>query len=142
MATVPPESLKVLFVCSAPVHPPQVLLDWRKEWQHITQNLSDKNLPLKIVRLLPPTWGALQKTLADGEYAVVHFSGHGDKDGLLLEGDHGQIDFVNSADLAALFKRTNVNLVALNACHSGEGAESPAQALHDLEVLHSYWFIG
>ncbi|MDV2503657.1 MAG: tetratricopeptide repeat protein [bacterium] len=134
MASEPPQSLKVLFVCSTPLDPSSAPLDWRKEWQHITQNLCDKNLPLNIVRLIPPTWGALQKTLAEGDFAVVHFSGHGNRHELLLEDEYGQRDPVKAADLADLFKRTKVSLVVLNACHSGEGAESPAQALHDLEV--------
>ncbi len=68
---------------------------------------------LREVRKLKPT--------------VVHFSGHGDQDGLLLHAEHGEARRVSPAAVAETFgvAGSSVKLVVLSACHS----EAPARAL-------------
>ena len=80
--------------------------------------LNDKT-PARV-RYLP--WARLQdllEALAE-PYDVVHFVGHGDKEGnLLLEDDDGSADLVSPQRLAKAMQRANVRLVLLSACHSG-----------------------
>jgi hypothetical protein len=71
----------------------------------------------------------LRRTLLEDKPIIVHFSGHGaGSDGLILENDAGETQFVSSEALAKLFKQfqQEVQCVILNACYS----EEQAQAIH------------
>jgi hypothetical protein len=70
----------------------------------------------------------LSRALLDHDPQIVHFSGHGaGTDGLVLEGDDGQIKRVSAESLARLFGLlNNVECVLLNACYS----EVQATAIH------------
>jgi hypothetical protein len=56
---------------------------------------------------------------------IVHFSGHGKTDGIILEDDNGQVRPVGIEQLLNVFSifRDSVRLVVLNACYSGTGFE-------------------
>ncbi|PAX60143.1 CHAT domain-containing protein [Brunnivagina elsteri] len=57
---------------------------------------------------------------------IVHFSGHGKgDDGLVLENQYGQKQFVSSESLGGLFKlfESDIECVVLNACYSEVQAE-------------------
>ncbi|MEL7245029.1 MAG: CHAT domain-containing protein, partial [Cyanobacteria bacterium J06573_2] len=61
---------------------------------------------------------------------IVHFCGHGaGDDGLALENQFGQKQFVNRESLAGLFKlfEEDVECVVMNACYS----EVQAEAIHE-----------
>jgi tetratricopeptide (TPR) repeat protein len=89
--------------------------------------LNDKT-PARV-RYLP--WARLQdllEALAE-PYDVVHFVGHGDKEGnLLLEDDDGSADLVSPQRLAKAMQRANVRLVLLSACHSGAAGRALYEA--------------
>lgn len=57
---------------------------------------------------------------------IVHFSGHGTSDGIILLDDRGNPRTVSTAALASLFKtlKGNVRLVVLNTCFSQTQAEA------------------
>ncbi|WP_414622405.1 CHAT domain-containing protein [Calothrix sp. CCY 0018] len=60
---------------------------------------------------------------------IVHFSGHGAGiEGLVLENDLGEVQFVSTEALAQLFKlfKDKIQCVLLNACYS----EAQAEAIH------------
>lgn len=124
--------LRVLVVISAPVgrkgRNPGPLDVWR-EWQNISTGLHLCQDAVMLRRLLPPTWRHLKTALATsrpGEgYQIVHFIGHGSKEGLLLEDELGQGDGMSVRDLVRLFKDSGVDLVVLNVCES----EGPGKAL-------------
>jgi tetratricopeptide (TPR) repeat protein len=90
----------------------------------------DDKTPARV-RYLP--WARLQdllEALAE-PYDVVHFVGHGDKEGnLLLEGDDGSVDPVSPQRLAKAMQGANVRLVLLSACHSG----AAGRALHEAGI--------
>ncbi|MEB3219209.1 MAG: effector-associated domain EAD1-containing protein [Nostocales cyanobacterium 94392] len=70
----------------------------------------------------------IRRAIAEERPQIVHFCGHGDKDGsLLLEDDGGNNKSVRPEGLASLFKlhADYVKCVVLNACHS----EKPAIAI-------------
>lgn len=58
--------------------------------------------------------------------AVVHFSGHGDQDGLFFEAANGHTQLVSAAALAETFGAVgaSVRLVVLSACYSEAQAEA------------------
>jgi CHAT domain len=59
---------------------------------------------------------------------IVHFSGHGTEQGLVLEDDSGKMQLVSTESLSRLFKwgRNTVKCVFLNACYS----KAQAEAIH------------
>jgi hypothetical protein len=54
---------------------------------------------------------------------IVHFSGHGSKEGIILRGDLSDIK-VPAASLARVFRDRGIKLVVLNACFSDHQAEA------------------
>lgn len=71
----------------------------------------------------------LLQALLQSPPQVVHFSGHGGSDGLVLVGSDGRSPhFVDAATLARLFRafRGNIRVVLLNACFSLPQAEAIA----------------
>lgn len=71
----------------------------------------------------------LRRAMLDTEPSIVHFSGHGETDGLVLEDDTGQAKLVSSDALSSLFKlfSNSVHCVLLNACYSVTQAEAISQ---------------
>lgn len=65
----------------------------------------------------------LLQLLSQNRPAMVHFSGHGTKDGsILLEDERGNSTQVTGETLRCLFKlyKSDIRLLLLNACHSSE----------------------
>ena len=73
------------------------------------------------------------RAIADraGGYHLVHFSGHGHADLLLLETEDGRPDPLSGQAFADLFAESGdlPHLIVLSACHSGEVALRPEVAL-------------
>ena len=71
----------------------------------------------------------LMRHLLDLQPAVLHFSGHGNASGLLLEGDDGRPQPVTPAALTQMIRTAagTVRLAVLNACYS----DAQAEALRD-----------
>jgi hypothetical protein len=65
----------------------------------------------------------LIRLLRQEEPTIVHFSGHGSKEGILLRGDPSDVK-VPAASLARLFRDRGIELVVLNACFSDHQAEA------------------
>ncbi|MDF5719042.1 MAG: CHAT domain-containing protein, partial [Rhizonema sp. PD37] len=71
----------------------------------------------------------LQHALLDHSPQIVHFSGHGsENDGLALENNSGELQYVSTQPLVKLFEffKDKIECVLLNACYS----ESQAQAIY------------
>lgn len=62
----------------------------------------------------------LQRALMKHEPDIVHFSGHGNKKGILLEDDEGNTRVASKQALAELFSifSKNIRVVFLNACYT------------------------
>ena len=73
--------------------------------------------------------GDLQEALLRHRPDVVHFSGHGEANAILLQGDDGQARRVPGEALAQMFQthKDRVRLVVFNACYSGEQARAVAE---------------
>jgi hypothetical protein len=57
---------------------------------------------------------------------IVHFCGHGSKDGVLMRGEGGAVHVVTGAALAQTLQGRGVDLVVLNACYSDDQATALA----------------
>lgn len=68
----------------------------------------------------------LRRALLDVEPHIVHFSGHGDKEGLVLEDELGFATLVSAQFLGDLFQllTRHVQCVVLNACYSAFQAKA------------------
>jgi hypothetical protein len=62
----------------------------------------------------------LRRAMLDVNPQIIHFSGHGDTGGIVLEGEDGQAQVVNAKALSDLFSlfTNQVECVILNACYS------------------------
>jgi hypothetical protein len=79
----------------------------------------------------------LRDALRDGRgWDVVHFSGHGLVDGLVLERADGTGDLVRTPDLVGLLRpaRQRLKLVTLSSCLSAAGATVAARRVLSLDV--------
>lgn len=75
----------------------------------------------------------LRQALLDHEPQIVHFAGHGaGSDGLILEGNDGQVQLVSTESLSALFEhfQQSIECVLLNACYSQEQARAIHQHIN------------
>jgi len=70
----------------------------------------------------------LRRSLLESEPQIVHFSGHGEKEGLILEGELGIAEPIPQNAISGLFElcSDHVECVILNACYS----ESQAVAIN------------
>ncbi|HYR10770.1 MAG TPA: TIR domain-containing protein, partial [Longimicrobium sp.] len=75
------------------------------------------------------TFDSMMQAMLDDSPTIVHFSGHGQTEGILLRNEAGQSQLVSGKALASLFKlfRETVNCVVLNACWS----EPQARAIRE-----------
>lgn len=68
----------------------------------------------------------LQKALLDYEPQIVHFSGHGEEDGIFVEDELGFAELFPSKALTELFRlcSNHVECVILNACYTSRQAKA------------------
>lgn len=71
----------------------------------------------------------LRRAMLDESPQIVHFSGHGNTEGIALEDNDGQAQLVNKEAVAGLFAlfTNDVQCVVLNACYSAPQAEAISQ---------------
>ena len=110
----------VLILSANPKDTDWVHLD--KEVREIEDSLlrSMNRNQFKIISRLAVCFRDFRKTLLDHKPQIVHFSGHGEKNGLMVEGELGIAVPIPPKPLADLFKLCShhVECVILNACHS------------------------
>jgi hypothetical protein len=68
----------------------------------------------------------LRRALLDYEPQIVHFTGHGREDGLLVEDELGMAARISSKALAGLFElfASRIECIVLNACYSASQAKA------------------
>jgi len=120
---------RVLFLASSPLDQGRLRLD--KEVREVREGLK-RSTNRDSFELIP--WFAakitdLRRGLLDDSPQIVHFAGHGDDDGILVEGDNGRAVQVPVDALADLFElcQRHVECVILNACQSEAQAKAIAE---------------
>jgi hypothetical protein len=129
------ELLNILFISSSPNGEDRIRVDkeLRKIEEHMeSSKLRDKVVLNKKVAVKPET---ISKAMLDFNPNIVHFSGHGDIDGIVIENDEGDSVFFSVKGLDRLFSLFNetTKCVILNACYSKEQAETISK--HGIYVI-------
>jgi hypothetical protein len=123
------QPLRILFLGASPVDAQR--LRWDQEVREIDLALRQgefrESFDLRQQLAVRPT--DLQTALLRHRPQIVHFSGHGEVDGVCLEDDSGQTRMVAGNVLGrilAVFKK-QIRCVVLNSCYSQEQAEAIAR---------------
>jgi hypothetical protein len=126
LGEIPSKAKKILFVLANPIESTRLRLD--EEYREIENGLrlsnGRDNFELKITTATRPN--DLRREMLRYEPTFVHFSGHGDKDGIVLENEIGEVQLVNTRALAELFSlfEGKTECVLLNSCYSEEQAKA------------------
>jgi hypothetical protein len=130
--------VKVLFFAADPLsrpphgREPRLLLDEDVREIRIKVRAAEHRDALAFDYRLAARPDDLLQALNETQPQVVHFSGHGRSEGLMLMDPHGsRPHFVDAAALSQLFQafRGDIHLVVLNACFSLPQAEAIAEVV-------------
>lgn len=119
--------MKVLLVISDPLVQNISPVMAYEEQLAMIEAIAFHNHPVDLVKLYPPTWHHLRQTLLAHEnpFDVIHFMGHGNSEGILLENELSMGDHISGKQLTMTLVDKRIRLVVLNVCDS----ESPAEIL-------------
>lgn len=131
MFSAPSAKIKILIYAVNPTDTDKLRLD--KEVHEIDEGLRRSHHRDKFE--LESKWAIKQQDfhryLLDVQPQVLHFSGHGGGEhGIVLENTEGKVQFLQTEQLAALFKlfaHEGLRCVLLNACYSEEQAKAISQ---------------
>jgi hypothetical protein len=119
---------KILILTANPQDTERLRLD--QEVREITAALarSRHRDQFQIVQLCAVRPDDLRRSLLDYEPDIVHFSGHGEQEGISLENNGGRSQLVSRSALTKLFGafKNKIQCVVLNACYS----QAQAEAIH------------
>jgi tetratricopeptide (TPR) repeat protein len=121
-------------------------IDHRVSARPLVEAVENLGALARLTILQPPTYGALEQALLDGDdgqpFDVVHFDGHGVYDrplglgGLCFEdpGDEDRLeerrmDFVDAVRLAGLVREHRIPLVFLEACETAVATVDPTASV-------------
>jgi CHAT domain len=118
----PGDGLKILFLAANPVDTDR--LDLEEELRSIENELRAVKYRDKISFIAKHAVRAddLVRLIRSERPNVIHFSGHGSTDGIVLRDERGEAVLVRGVSLSRLLKERSVDLVVLNACYSQEQA--------------------
>lgn len=120
---------KILILSANPINPRHQSFD--KEISDIQKCIQQsKNRDLFDVKVeLAVDFRDFGKALSECNPQVVHFIGHGEKDGLMVEGELGYAVPISPDVLTRLFEHSSnkVECVILGACHSAPQADAISQ---------------
>ena len=117
---------KILFLAANPSDQSQIKTN--PEHREIKAQL-ERGLHSHKFEFLPSqfalTLDELQRAFVRDVPNIIHFSGHGEQEGILIEDDHGKSKLLKTNVLKLLFKPFSgkVDIVILNSCYSSEQAE-------------------
>jgi hypothetical protein len=121
-----PEAVRILFLAANSQTRP---LDLDREWERIETNLRLGQDRDRVTGkpVLAASMERLMQALLDESPTIVHFSGHGHTDGIVMRADGKETQRVPGEALAGLFAlfKDTLQCVVLNACWS----EPQAQAI-------------
>jgi hypothetical protein len=111
---------KILFLSANPKRTSHLRLD--EEMREIKEGLrrARKREKFLIESAEAIRYRDLGRAILDFEPNIVHFSGHGEENGLAVEDETGQVNLISAEALGNLFElfTDNVECVVLNSCYS------------------------
>lgn len=118
--------LKILFLSSSPIDEDRIRVD--AELRQLEEELEsskfrDNILFTKKVAVKSDT---ITKALIDENPNIVHFSGHGNFDGISVENQEGETVLFSTQSLERLFSlfKDSIKCIVLNSCYSEEQAKA------------------
>lgn len=123
------DKTRILFLSANPADTARLRVD--KEQREIDHELklSRSREQVEFIDAEAVRPNDLQQALLDNNPQIVHFSGHGSENGVILEDDDGNAQPISTAALANLFRlfKESVQCVVLNACYSEAQATAIGQ---------------
>ena len=123
---------RILFLAASPQN--EARLRVGAEHDKINDELSRSGQRDKFVfsSLMAVTPESILRSIVQEDPYIIHFSGHGEEDGIILETPAGLSKKVTPAALKKLFSAAakNVQCVLLNACYSADQAKSISEVVH------------
>jgi len=120
------EKSKILFLAANPSDQARVQTD--KEYNAIRQRLGSSSQRDTYDLLMPEFALSIENLVKamNQKPAIVHFSGHGEQEGILITNAANEAQLLPAPALLRLFKqhKDSTKLVVLNACHSAEQAKT------------------
>ncbi|MBB4635975.1 CHAT domain-containing protein [Longimicrobium terrae] len=114
-----PERIHILFLAANSVDAP---MDLERELSQIKNNLrlAKERDRLELTAVMAASIDEVMQSMLDAPPTIVHFSGHGSAEGVVLRDAAGNPHLVAGKALASLFAlfRETVSCVVLNACWS------------------------
>ena len=110
--------LRILLACANPrgTEPLRTAEEDRTLRQSIA--MSAERDRFEVETLNAATIDDLRRALLRGQFDIVHFSGHGTRQGLVFQDEAGQLVRPSSVALAELLARRRIRVAVLNACYS------------------------
>jgi CHAT domain len=123
--------IKILFVSANPNDSSRIRID--EEYREIKEgiNLSDLRTKFDLQIATAARVKDLRREILNKSPNIVHFSGHGAKQGIYLEDDNGNSHLVPKDALNRFFElfQNEIKCVILNACYSKEQAEGISESI-------------
>ncbi len=117
---------KILILSSNPIDTPRLRLD--KEVREIEDGLqrSKNSNKFVIINKFAPRIKDIRRAILDNQPSIIHFCGHGEKEGIIVENDDGTCYCLEIDALSDFFKLFSdfVECVLLNACYTEKQAEA------------------
>ena len=122
---------KILIVAANPKDTSRLRLDEEVREIEAALQRSQRRNQFSVKSIWAPRTKDLRRALLDEQPYIVHFSGHGDPEGLVLEDGEGEAVIVPPEALEGLFNlfRDNLQCVLLNACYSEAQATAIAKRI-------------
>lgn len=120
------EKKRILFLTANPTETAQLCLE--REARDVGEELqrSQRREDFELKQQRAVRIRDLRRAMFDNKPQIVHFSGHGTQEGLVLEDDDGRLNVVATDALSGFFRlfANQVECVLLNACYSAVQAEA------------------
>ncbi len=122
-----PGPLRILVAVAAPeeTRTANAPLDVEAELQAVMDAVEglDRSGTVEVRILEVASLGEIVRSLHDVGFHVLHLSGHGSRDGIELEDEDGDPEFVSTAELVTGIRRAGraLPMVFLSSCHGGAG---------------------
>ena len=134
-----PKKIKILFASANPVDAAQLRLD-REAREIEYELLKSKNRDqFELIKLGAMRIEDLQFALLNHSPEFLHFSGHGNCDGIALLNNEDKTVLVKSKPLSDLFKlfASEISCVFLNSCHSIKQSEEISKYIKKVVCMNS-----
>lgn len=118
------DKLKILFLGANPINTTRIRIDKELREIEIGLRMSKERESILLSQRWAMTPSLLQQAILDENPNIIHFSGHGEQEGIVLEDINGDNKIVNEQaleGLISLFSDT-IKCVVLNSCYSEKQA--------------------